>query len=252
MQNEQRPAGDEYEISGEFLDLLIAPHWHALAPALQDALVGVDDTAGPVLDIGSGSGRALPMIDAVLSDAEIWASEPARTLRSILLATVAASPRLRDKVTVIDHTPLAAALPDSLSAVVAINVIGHFTPTDRGRLWDLLAERLAPGGRMVLNLQPPSTPEPVPETAPSSVHIGRRRYEGRGRAEVAGPDSVTWRMTYRVYHDEVLQAEHQVDYDWWVLNEATLRSETTARGLRTMPVGPSDLAMYAIDRARQA
>ncbi|AOS63693.1 Methyltransferase domain [Actinoalloteichus hymeniacidonis] len=249
MPSEQRSPGDEYEVSGEFLDLLIAPHWEFLEPALKDALDGVDASTGPVLDLGAGSGRALAPIDAALPDAEIWAFEPARTLRSILLSAVAASPRLRDRVTVIDRGPLEApSLPETFSAMVAINMIGHLTPTDRGRLWDLLAERLATEGRVVLNLQPPARPESVPETAPISARVGRRRYEGTGRAEISGPDSVTWQMTYRVYHDEEIQAEHRVHYDWWVLDEDTLRAEVAARGLRTARTGPSELAMYTIDR----
>ncbi|MEV4172743.1 hypothetical protein [Nonomuraea sp. NPDC049709] len=43
--------------------------------------------------------------------------------------------------------------------------------------------RFAPGGRAVLNLQPPGAPVTVPESRFADVRIGRRRYEGWGRAE---------------------------------------------------------------------
>ncbi len=45
------------------------------------------------------------------------------------------------------------------------------------------ADRLASGGRAVLNLQPPTEPVSVPEVLASAVEVGHRRYEGWARAE---------------------------------------------------------------------
>jgi hypothetical protein len=79
-----------------------------------------------------------------------------------------------------------------LGAVVAMNVIGHFDAAGRRTIWAMLADRLGPGGRAVLNLQPPAEPVALPESRFADVRIGRRRYEGCGRAEPAGPDRIIW------------------------------------------------------------
>lgn len=76
--------------------------------------------------------------------------QPRAGLRAALLARVAAGESLRTRVTVLDRDLLSATLPVSVSAVVLMNVIGHFTPADRRSLWALLADRLTPGGRAVV------------------------------------------------------------------------------------------------------
>ncbi|MFG1688772.1 hypothetical protein ACGFNP_52100 [Nonomuraea sp. NPDC049269] len=85
---------------------------------------------------------------------------------------------LHQRVTVLPEGLLEAVLPEHLGAVVAMNIIGHFDPGERRQIWRLLAERLMPGGRAVLNLQPPGEPVPAPEFRGAEVQVGRRAYEG--------------------------------------------------------------------------
>jgi hypothetical protein len=127
-----------------------------------------------------------------------------------------------------------------------MNVIGHFDPSERSTTWELLAERLTPGGRAVLNLQPPTEPVKVPEFQMADVRIGRRRYAGWGRAEPVGPDRLTWHMTYRTYHDEELVRELKVSYVWWVFTERRLSEELAKRDLKLDRTGPAELGMYII------
>ncbi|MGW4963512.1 class I SAM-dependent methyltransferase [Nonomuraea sp. NPDC004186] len=183
---------DQYERSAEFVDVMIAPHWAALAPSLSQVL---RDVTGPIVDVGAGGGQGTRVIAEAVPEAEIVAVEPSAALRSVLLARVNESAELRDRVTVLPEGFLEAALPQKLGAVVAMNVIGHFDPVGRQRIWSLLAERLVPGGRAVLNLQPPTEPMTVPESRFADVRVGRRRYEGWGRAGPAGPDRITWHIT---------------------------------------------------------
>jgi hypothetical protein len=207
---------DQYKRSAEFVDVMIASHWAALAPPLSQALRGV---TGPIVDVGAGGGQGTRVIAEAVPEAEIVAVEPS------------------------------AALPQKLGAVVAMNVIGHFDPAGRQRIWSLLTERLVPGGRAVLNLQPPTEPMTVPESRFADVRVGRRGYEGWGRAEPAGPDRITWRMAYHTYHDDQLVDELEVAYAWWVLDERQLRAELGGHGLAPAPTGPAGLGMYLIDRA---
>lgn len=48
----------EYSASSEYVHLLSVPMWTDLRPRLAAALAGVDPEAGPVLELGAGSGLA--------------------------------------------------------------------------------------------------------------------------------------------------------------------------------------------------
>jgi SAM-dependent methyltransferase len=236
---------DEYERSAEFVDVMLAPHWAALGPPLAEALQGV---TGPIVDVGAGGGHGTRVIAKAVAEAEIVAVEPSMPLRSILLARVNESAELRDRVTVLPEPFSEAVLPPRLSAVVTMNVIGHFDAAGRQALWTVLADRLVPGGRAVLNLEPPAEPMAVPESRFADMRIGRRRYEGWGRAEPAGPDRITWHMTYRTYQDDRLTGVLEARYDWWVLDERRLKEELGRHGLVHRRTGPDELGMYVIDR----
>ncbi|GAA2891923.1 hypothetical protein GCM10020220_097600 [Nonomuraea rubra] len=175
---------DEYERSAEFVDLMLAPHWAGLGPPLAAALRGITD---PIVDVGAGGGHGTRVIAKAAPGAEIVAVEPSMALRSILLARVGEAGELRERVTVLPEHLLAAALPSRLGAVVAMNVLGHFDPAGRQAAWKMLADRLVPGGRAVLNLQPPAEPAAVPESRFAEVRIGRRRYEGLGPGRARRP-----------------------------------------------------------------
>ncbi|MGN9837266.1 class I SAM-dependent methyltransferase [Nonomuraea sp. H19] len=237
---------DQYERSAEFVDAMLAAHWTVLAPALTEALRGMP---GPVVDVGAGGGHGTRVIARAVPEAEIFAIEPSPALRAVLMARTYESPDLRDRVTVLPSGLLQAAMPPRLGAMVAVNVIGHFGPADRHAIWQLLGERLLPGGRAVLNLQPPAEPTVVPQTRFSELHIGRRRYEGWGRAEPSGPGQVTWHMTYRTVQDGEPAEEVEVSYAWWVLGQDQLKAELTENGLQAAPTGPADLGLWLITRA---
>lgn len=90
----------------------------------------------------------------------------------------------------------------------------------------MVAKRLVPGTPIVLNLQPPGSAVFLPETGFTEIRIGRRTYEGWGRAEPDGTDAVTWHMRYRVLEDGGLVGERAVGYRWGIVTEDDLRTET--------------------------
>jgi hypothetical protein len=240
---------DEYALSAEYIDIMSAEPWESFGPALSGALHGLEpDGAASLIDVGAGSGLGTQVIAQSLPDVEIVAVEPSVSLRSVLLARVHADEQLRSRVTVLADDFLGARLPDRWGGMVAMNVIGHFDRFQRTRMWKLLDERLAPGGRAILNLLPPTTAVAVPETRGSAVRVGRRRYEGWARAEPTGEDQLTWHMTYRTYHDATLVDERRVSYDWWVFTAEQLQEEIAAFDLHLRQVQPVELGMYAISR----
>lgn len=228
---------DEYAGSGEFLDLLIGDAWTALRGPVVEALRGIDPAAGPLVDLGAGSGRGVRLLTELAPRAAVHAVEPSPVLRAALLTRLADDPALRDRVSVVAGRAETAPLPDRLGGVLAMNMIGHLAPHDRRRLWRSLADRLAPGAPLVLNLQPPERPEPVPETVFTTVRVGSHTYEGAGRAEPDGAGSVVWHMSYRVRdeHGTPLR-EITTGYRWHVLDPPALLAELAAVGLTAAPL----------------
>ncbi|MEO3777825.1 class I SAM-dependent methyltransferase [Micromonospora sp. B11E3] len=232
---------DGYEASGEFLDVLSGPAWQVLRDPVRAALRGVDPAHGPVLDVGAGTGLGTQILADACPTATVLAVEPSPVLRAVLLSRVAADADLRERVTVLAGDALSASLPEQLGAVLAANMIGHLPPQDRREFWHRVAARLSPGAPLVVNLQPPAEPAVVGFATFGAVRIGRHTYEGGGAAEPAAPDTVTWRMRYRVLDgDGVALREHTVDYPWHVLSEYDLRTELAEAGLRA-EVGPMDV-----------
>lgn len=94
---------------------------------------------------------------------------------------------------------LQAALPGAWSAVVAMNIIGHFTAVERQEIWRVLAERPAPEGRAVVNLQPSTEPTAIPEALAVAAENGRGVYKGWARAELTDNEMLKWYMAYRTH-----------------------------------------------------
>ncbi|OCC14032.1 Methyltransferase domain protein [Streptomyces sp. PTY087I2] len=183
------------------------------------------------MDIGAGTGGGTVTIATALPTAEILAVEPHPSLRTALLARTVADRDLATRVTVLDEDILSAPLPEQVSGFVAMNVIGHLTPDERGALWALLARHLAPRGRAVLNIYPPTRPEAVPSTPMDEVKVGRRVYAASASAEPSGESSVTWSMTYRVTENGTTLNEFTASDLWHVFTTDQLSAELQAHGL---------------------
>ncbi|MCX4471355.1 class I SAM-dependent methyltransferase [Micromonospora sp. NBC_01655] len=232
--------GDEYRVSGEFLHLLSEPAWRALHTPVAEALRDAVGSA-TLLDVGAGSGLGTEGLASAAPEGEVVAVEPSPALRAVLLSRVAARPDLRRRITVVAADALGVDLPVSLGAVLAMNMIGHLDRAGRRAFLRRVAERLVPGAPLVLNVQPPAEPTPVPFSIFSAVAVGRHTYEGGGSAEPSGPDSVTWRMRYRVLdaNGDPLREEH-VDYRWHVVSVEVLLAELSEAGL-VGEIGPLDV-----------
>jgi SAM-dependent methyltransferase len=219
----------EYAASAEYLHLLSAPMWDSLRPRLAAAISDVDPAAGPVLELGAGTGLSTDvLLDALTND--VLAVEPSAQLRGVLLARLA-DRGASGRVTVHPGSATDVPLPRRLAAVVGMHMVGHLTPDERQRLWAEVSSRLAPGGPLVLNVQPPETVAAVPLFPWFGVTIGGLTYEGRGEAQPAGPDSVRWRMSYRTRDGDTVLGEAAADYRWWVLSASGLAAELAAAGL---------------------
>lgn len=114
--------------------------------ALADQLV---DAPGPVLDIGAGRGELLRLL--VDRGKECWGLEIDEGL--VRDAAVAGLDiRLTDGLDGLREQPFG-----SLGAIVLLHVIEHLTPNEQMELIQLAFDRLAPGGRLVIETPNPQS-----------------------------------------------------------------------------------------------
>ncbi|WKX17256.1 Gfo/Idh/MocA family oxidoreductase [Streptomyces sp. HUAS CX7] len=234
-----------YSPSAEFFDLVAAEHTAtASAPAVAALLADADLSAGPVVDIGAGTGLVTEAVARARPDAEIIACEPSVGMRAVLTSRVFSDADLRTRVTVTADAAPDLDLPDRISVVLLCGVLGHLDADARARLWRRLNRRLAPGGLVVVELMQFERPSTLPETRLATATAGRHRYEWSfaGAPDETEDGVMRLRSTWRVYRDGAGQPEREVhdSYRWtpFALADVVAESGMTARTLPTRPGAP--------------
>ncbi|MGW7340923.1 Gfo/Idh/MocA family oxidoreductase [Streptomyces sp. NPDC054808] len=241
-----RPADTApYSPSAEFFDLVAAEHTAtASVPAVAALLADADLSAGPVVDIGAGTGLVTEAVARARPDAEIIACEPSVGMRAVLTSRVFSDADLRTRVTVTADAAPDLDLPDRISVVLLCGVLGHLDADARARLWRRLNRRLAPGGLVVVELMQFERPSTLPETRLATATAGRHRYEWSfaGAPDETEDGVMRLRSTWRVYRDGAGQPEREVhdSYRWTPFAPADVVAESgmTARTLPTRPGAP--------------
>jgi hypothetical protein len=226
------PSDDPYgEATAEFYDLLATAMWDDLGPALPEMLVGLDPDAGPILDLGAGTGVGTVHLHAAFPLTPIVAVEPSRAMRTALNARLAADPTLREAVTVVPTTFEQAILPCHLSGALAISVIGHFDARGRSEIWRCLATRLVRGAPALIGVLPPTRPERVPPTLYRVLRVGEFVYEGWMEGEPIDAGRMRWAMTYRVLVDGAPVYERRAGSVWHTCGADDVAAEAAEFGL---------------------
>ncbi len=117
---------DSYAATASLYDLMNAPWRAAQIAALERLLPLLRADAGPILDVGAGSGANLEWVLDRLPDARLHALEPSPSMRSLALARIAAHPEWFARVTLRPEDFFSATLPDSLGGAILLGVLGHF------------------------------------------------------------------------------------------------------------------------------
>lgn len=216
--------------TAEFYELLATAHWQRTGAELVGLLDGIDPAAGPIVDVGAGTGIGLPYLLTAVPGADLHAIEPSRAMRTALHTRLLLDPQLRGRVTV-DPRPLKDALPDRASAVVLSAVLGHLDELDRDRLWRFAAERIPAGAPVVVEVLPPNRPIVVDPVRFAAVPIGRFTYEGWQTGEPVDDRTMRWTMTYRVLAADALVSEHCVTSTYRCWSPDDLRAEVEPHGL---------------------
>jgi thiazolinyl imide reductase len=244
---ESAPSADNaaYSPSAEFFDLVAAEHTATgSAPAVAALLADADLGAGPVVDIGAGTGLVTQAVARARPDAEIIACEPSVGMRAVLTSRVFSDENLRTRVTVTAEAAPGLDLPDRISVALLCGVLGHLDAEERTRLWRRLNRRLVPGGFVVVELMQFERPLILPETRLATATAGRHRYEWTfaGAPDTTEDGMMRLHSTWRVYLDGASQAEREVhdSYRWapLALDDVVAESGMTARTLPTRPGAP--------------
>ncbi|MGK8491558.1 class I SAM-dependent methyltransferase [Nocardia asiatica] len=225
---------DFYSPVAEFYDLVPRAHAEGEA-ALRKILAEVDPSAGPVVDIGAGTGRTCRIVAEVLPAVRILACEPAPAMRAVLTHDVVADDDLRRRVTIVPDSAETVALPDSISALVLYGVLGHIGLEDRKALWDRVLPRLAPGAPVLVELLPITRPMALPKMELARERIGDLVYEGSLEAEPIGGDLIRMTSTWQISGDAAPTRVVRNVSEWHTFGIDDLAAETGLAGEQLTP-----------------
>lgn len=224
------PAPDShgYDAAAPYLHVLSTGFWDSMRPRLTAALAGTP-VDGSAVDLGAGTGLATEILLRELPEAAVLAVEPSAPLRGVLLGRLH-GPDTVDRLTVVPAGAEEVELPATLSAVVAVNMIGHLDPDARAALWAALAPRLRPAAPLVVNVQWP--PEAV-EVAPTTMEVrqGEAVYGVTVQARPTAADRIRWTMDYATRRGHDVLDEARTTYDWWIVTAGELAAELHSAGL---------------------
>ncbi|WP_217131333.1 Gfo/Idh/MocA family oxidoreductase [Streptomyces sp. AC558_RSS880] len=206
--------GAGYTQPAEFFDLGAREHTDRTGPAVVASLAGIDPTAGPLLDIGAGSGLVTRQMAAAYPDCRIVAAEPSPGMRAILTSRLAEDPGIGERVTVLPDAANDLVLPDRICGAVACGMLGHLDPDRRRALLRDLADRLAPGAPLVVELMGLYTPVSMPATRLRQAALGGLRYEWWMAGEPAGEELMRLETTWRVFDGTRMVREVRDAYHW--------------------------------------
>lgn len=243
-------SADPYgEATAEFYDLLASGMWDHFGPDVARELADVDPAAGPIIDVGAGTGIGLSYIHESVPTATIVAIEPSRAMRSIMHTRLALAPELLDVVTVVPFELCPSHVPDQIGGMVASAVLGHFDEMGRHSLWQLLADRLAPNAPAIIGVLPPTRPMSIPLTRYRALPVGDHVYEGWMSGEPIDERRMRWTMTYQVLHNDIALVEKTVRSVWTTSGPDDVESESRLYGLVTERPDDPDAGYVTLRRS---
>lgn len=223
--------GDRYAATASAYDLYIAAYRRNQVAALKALRPRLSPSAGPILDVGAGSGLNFAWVLSHVPGSEVIAIEPSQSMRALALQRIAANPGWFPRVTVRPEDFFSAPLPATLGGGILLGVLGHFDSGERAAVFAELATRLATGAAALVDLQEPETPTRVEPFEFTAARIGQLRYKGIAEAWPAGGETMRWRMTYLTLEDERILTEETTEHLYHHPAASTVTEEAARVGL---------------------
>lgn len=236
---------DFYEHNSEWYAALVRATVPDARAALGELMPVIQ---GAAVEVGAGIGATLDALHSA-GASEIHAVEPSPGMRTGMLTRVALDDTLAPITTIHAGTlsDTVDRLPSQWGAFVILNALGHLTDADEEHLWKSIDAHLAPGGRVVIGLQPPFEPAEIPWTDFGSTTVGRHTWHTRGTATTDG-DHARWTMEWTMVDDTGAQLDQRSAVSQWrITSPADLTARAADVGLT--PLGQiDDLMMYGFAR----
>jgi len=232
---------DPYTQSGEFYDILSEEEWNLRREAIASELKTVPVNAGPVIDVGAGTGQGVKLIAETLPTAQIIAIEPSAVMRVALMCRLMQSKELRQRVTVFPGRLQDIVLPERLAAVVILGTIGFINESDRQEMWRLLAKKLDPNGLIIVDIMIVNEPQPVSRRQAGRVRVGSYFYEVWIEGKPIDDKRMRWAVTYRVLDQHSVLRTFELEYDWFTFGLEQIAYETGNLGFNFTPLTETSL-----------
>jgi uncharacterized protein YceH (UPF0502 family) len=187
-----------YAVIAEFSDLLVGDLWDTIGLVLLDVFEGLEPTAGPIVDVGAGTGVGLAAIHEAAPGMRLVAIEPSPGMRTALHARLHDGRDLIARTSVVPSRFGEAQLPDRAAAVVAIGVLGHLDDAERSKLWHYVATSLRPGAPAVIGLVAPTRPVVIPGVRVGERRVGQHLVEGWSSTGPLDERSIVWTQRFRI------------------------------------------------------
>ncbi|MBJ3813673.1 class I SAM-dependent methyltransferase [Shimwellia pseudoproteus] len=238
-----------YLISAEYYDVMSEQHWSARCKDLSDILQTVCGPVATIVDVGSGTGNGLALLNRQFPQAAIHAVEPAAAMRIALMTRVLHDSRLRERVSIYPGTFEQLQEVDNIDLILVSGCIGFFTQAQRGRLWKSAARQLAPGGVILVDTMPLTVPHQVARSRVACTTLGCQRYEVFLQGEaVENSDLMRWEMQFIQYQGERLLRCNTVVRDWHTFGPGRILAEAAQAGLSGLVQADSAIPTVVLRR----
>ena len=250
MSEESSSHPDAYAQSAEMYDILSEQHWKSRRSSIVAALQTFGPEVRTVLDIGAGTGMALNILTEVFPHAHVHAIEPSASMRIGLMTRILANPRLRQQVTVHPSDITHARIPSGIDIALVCGCVGFFDVPERRALWPRLAEALAPGGAVLVDVMPMSEPQEVPEFRAASAEVGLHRHDIwlRGERVADAPEIMRWHTRFEQREGETLIRQFAIERDWRTFSLDSLLDEAAEAGFRAERLADSPVPAALLRR----